>query len=179
MTVEYLSFNELLKLYRERKGLSQQQLAHKIGVEPSLLSKWETVLRTPRKENVNIIADALKLNLDERQNLQLALKGNLIPEALALHELLSLYLDRTELNDSHIASLVTINKDKLRDWRIGARLPTNKELDILIEVLKFTPEQINKLRSAKPRVFVPIDIGFLLMGAGFPKEQLIELITRG
>jgi transcriptional regulator with XRE-family HTH domain len=47
MTVEYLSFNELLRLYRERKGLNQQQLAHKLGIDASLLSKWETVLRIP------------------------------------------------------------------------------------------------------------------------------------
>jgi transcriptional regulator with XRE-family HTH domain len=180
MTVEYLSFEELLKLYRERRNLSQRQLAEKLRFDPSYISKWQTLLRNPSKENVDRIAEALGLNSYEKQNLQLAREGELRAESLWLHELLSLYLDRVGLSESQIAGRLGIGPDKLRNWRKGVKSPSNRELDNVIEVFNFDQDQSTRLRSAKPLVTLPPqNLEFVLRGAGFPTEQIRELITRG
>jgi transcriptional regulator with XRE-family HTH domain len=58
------SFPELLRKTREGKGLSQSELAHKAGFQPSAISHFESGRRAPSFENLRRLADALSVTID-------------------------------------------------------------------------------------------------------------------
>lgn len=60
-----MDFGDKLKQYRLNEGLSQEQLAEKIGVSRQAITKWETKRGLPDVENMVILAEIFKLTLDE------------------------------------------------------------------------------------------------------------------
>ena len=60
-----MDFGDKLKQYRLKEGLSQEQLAEKIGVSRQAITKWETKRGLPDVENMVILAELFKLTLDE------------------------------------------------------------------------------------------------------------------
>lgn len=60
-----MNFSEKLKEIRKYEGLSQEQLAEKIGVSRQAITKWETGKGLPDVENMVIIAEIFKMTLDE------------------------------------------------------------------------------------------------------------------
>ena len=60
-----MDFGDKLKQYRLKEGLSQEQLAEKIGVSRQAITKWETKRGLPDVENMIILAELFKLTLDE------------------------------------------------------------------------------------------------------------------
>lgn len=60
-----MDFGDKLKQYRVSEGLSQEQLAEKIGVSRQAITKWETKRGLPDVENMIILAEIFKLTLDE------------------------------------------------------------------------------------------------------------------
>lgn len=60
-----MDFGDKLKQYRIKEGLSQEQLAEKIGVSRQAITKWETKRGLPDVENMIILAELFKLTLDE------------------------------------------------------------------------------------------------------------------
>lgn len=60
-----MDFGDRLKQYRINEGLSQEQLAEKIGVSRQAITKWETKRGLPDVENMIILAELFKLTLDE------------------------------------------------------------------------------------------------------------------
>ena len=60
-----MNFGERLKQIRADQGLSQEQLAEKIGVSRQAITKWETNRGLPDVENMIILAEIFKVTLDE------------------------------------------------------------------------------------------------------------------
>lgn len=60
-----MNFSDRLKEIRKNAGLSQEQLAEKIGVSRQAVTKWETGKGLPDIENIVIIAEIFKTTLDE------------------------------------------------------------------------------------------------------------------
>lgn len=60
-----MNFSEKLKVIRKNEGLSQEQLADKIGVSRQAITKWETGKGLPDVENMVMIAEIFKITLDE------------------------------------------------------------------------------------------------------------------
>lgn len=58
-------FNENLKMARERKGLSQKDIAESIGVAKSTYSLYESGNREPNVQTIKKIADILNVSADE------------------------------------------------------------------------------------------------------------------
>ncbi len=59
-----MSLYENIRKYRTEKGLTQEQLAGKLGVSPQAVSKWETSGTYPDSTLLVPIADALGVSLD-------------------------------------------------------------------------------------------------------------------
>lgn len=57
-------FPGLLRKTRENKGLSQSELAHKAGFQPSAISHFESGRRSPSFENLKRLADSLSVTID-------------------------------------------------------------------------------------------------------------------
>lgn len=60
-----MNFGDKLKQIRVNQGLSQEQLAEKIGVSRQAITKWETNRGLPDVENMIILAEIFKVTLDE------------------------------------------------------------------------------------------------------------------
>lgn len=60
-----MDFGQKLKEIRKTEGLSQEQLAEKIGVSRQAITKWETGKGLPDIENMMILAEIFKTTLDD------------------------------------------------------------------------------------------------------------------
>ena len=60
-----MNFSEKLKEIRKKEGISQEQLAEKIGVSRQAITKWETGKGLHDVENMVIIAEIFKTTIDE------------------------------------------------------------------------------------------------------------------
>ncbi|MCM1136820.1 MAG: helix-turn-helix domain-containing protein [Clostridium sp.] len=60
-----MNFSEKLKEIRKKEGISQEQLAEKIGVSRQAITKWETGKGLPDMENMVILAEIFKTTIDE------------------------------------------------------------------------------------------------------------------
>lgn len=65
MDAKYDLIGARIKLYREDKGLSQEELGERIGISNRHLSKVETGAKNPSLELVLNIANALKITVDD------------------------------------------------------------------------------------------------------------------
>jgi transcriptional regulator with XRE-family HTH domain len=59
------SFGERLKAFRTAAGISQLELALKIGVEPNQERTWEHEQKQPNEHEVEMLAKALELTVQE------------------------------------------------------------------------------------------------------------------
>ena len=57
-----------LALLRKQQGLTQKELAQKIGVESNTVWKWEKGIITPSVETVQKLAEFLNVSMDELLN---------------------------------------------------------------------------------------------------------------
>lgn len=62
---EYMGFNDNLNKYRKEKGLSQEELAYRLGVSRQSVSKWESGQSIPELERIIEIANLFSISLDE------------------------------------------------------------------------------------------------------------------
>jgi len=57
--------SEKIYTLRRKSGLSQEQLAEKIGVSRQAISKWEGGLSTPELEKIRALSDFFHVSIDE------------------------------------------------------------------------------------------------------------------
>ena len=59
------SFGERLKIERQQAGMTQAELAEKIGVKQQQLSQWECDKVEPTLSNIVAILKALRISLED------------------------------------------------------------------------------------------------------------------
>src|SRR5690242_10166815 len=74
-----LSFGRLLRHYRRAAGLTQEGLAERAGYSAIYLRKLERDERRPLPVTVEVLADALQLDSEERAALQGAAQRSTMP----------------------------------------------------------------------------------------------------
>ena len=57
--------SERIYTFRRKSGLSQEQLAEKIGVSRQTISKWESGASTPELEKMLALSECFQISLDE------------------------------------------------------------------------------------------------------------------
>lgn len=70
-----MNFSEKLRQIRKSEGISQEELAERIGVSRQAVTKWETGKGLPDIENMTILAEIFKVTLDELVSGNLTEKG--------------------------------------------------------------------------------------------------------
>lgn len=55
--------HELIRFYRQKAGLTQQQLADKLGVSQQYIGNYESGKRQPKIQTLQKIADALDVDV--------------------------------------------------------------------------------------------------------------------
>lgn len=110
-----MNVGELIKKARAEKGLTQEELAEKVGVKKSAVAKWENGrVSEIKRSNLKNLADALGLNPNQ-------LLGDIERDPIGVaHELGDIYLD-TALRKM-IAEYKTLSSDKQAQVREYVRL---------------------------------------------------------
>jgi transcriptional regulator with XRE-family HTH domain len=67
-----MGFGHAIEAARREKGWSQAQLAGKVGVGQTAISRWETGTKFPSRKYFALLADRLDLDLDELLRLAFA-----------------------------------------------------------------------------------------------------------
>lgn len=62
--------SEKIYMLRRKNGLSQEQLAEKIGVSRQAISKWEGGLSTPELDKLKALSECFQMTIDELTNEQ-------------------------------------------------------------------------------------------------------------
>ena len=57
--------SETIYMLRRKNGLSQEQLAEKIGVSRQAISKWEGGLSTPELDKLKALSECFQITIDE------------------------------------------------------------------------------------------------------------------
>ena len=57
--------SERIYKFRRKSGLSQEQLAEKIGVSRQAISKWESGTSTPELEKLLALSECFNMTLDD------------------------------------------------------------------------------------------------------------------
>ena len=60
-----MEFKNKLKEIRNRKGISQQQLADELNISRSVVAKWETGLALPSDENLELLSKYFEVPKEE------------------------------------------------------------------------------------------------------------------
>ncbi len=79
-------FNEILKMWRKRKDLTQEQLAEYAGVSPQAVSRWETGATCPDISVLPLLAELFGITVDELLGVNEREKRREINEIVAREE---------------------------------------------------------------------------------------------
>lgn len=60
-----MTFAENVKMLRKQAGMSQEQLAEKLGVSRQAVTKWETGAGIPDIENIMAISALFDISIDD------------------------------------------------------------------------------------------------------------------
>ena len=89
-----MEFKEVLKKLRKDRGLSQVELASKLGVSPGLIGMYETGSRKPSYEMLETMGDYFNVSTDYLQGRESGSEYYLDPEVAEMAQQLK---DRPEL----------------------------------------------------------------------------------
>lgn len=77
-----MTFAEKLRSLRKQAGISQEQLAEKLGVSRQAVTKWETDAGIPDMENIMAVSALFDISIDELLSNERATKTKQSPEYL-------------------------------------------------------------------------------------------------
>lgn len=60
-----MTIGERIKMFRKEKGLTQKELAEKLGVSASMIGQYETNVRKPKFETLKNFSEALGINITD------------------------------------------------------------------------------------------------------------------
>ncbi|HAP31990.1 MAG TPA: LexA family transcriptional repressor [Firmicutes bacterium] len=140
-----------IKKFRERKGLTQEELGRLVGKEKSTIGCYETGARAPRVETLALIAKALAVSMDELTGLS---KGDYVLENCGA------YFAESSMRDTAVAYIPVLGT-------ISAGLPLTAEQHIL----DYRPMRREKLKDA-PHFFLRVK-GDSMSGDGILDGDLV------
>lgn len=56
---------EKIRQYREQLGITQKQLANRLGIDRSMIAKWEIGVNKPRADRLVKLAEIFQCSVDE------------------------------------------------------------------------------------------------------------------
>lgn len=83
-------FAQMLKYFREREGLTQRELASKLGMSAGAIGMYESGKRHPKFEDEEAIADFFNVDLNTlrgRQTIETDLDPSIVHKAIQYYDL--------------------------------------------------------------------------------------------
>jgi len=114
-----------LRETRVELGITQADLAKRIGVDPGVVNSWETRGARPSVPNLGRVATALGLTVPDLYHSDAATTGTLIDLRV-----------RAGLSQHEAAELLNVSKARISRWERGVSRPTWEEISSYAKVLK-------------------------------------------
>ena len=73
-----MEINEKIRYFRKQRGLSQELLAERTGINVNTIRKYEIGIRKPKVEQLKKIADGLEISVIEFLNIEIENEADLI-----------------------------------------------------------------------------------------------------
>ena len=73
-----MEINEKIRYFRKQRGLSQELLAERIGINVNTIRKYEIGIRKPKVEQLKKIADGLEISVIEFLDIEIENEADLI-----------------------------------------------------------------------------------------------------
>ena len=119
-----MTFAENLKMLRKQAGMSQEQLAEKIGVSRQAVTKWETGAGIPDIENIMAISTLFDISIDDLLSNESGSKK--LPETEYLYESVTEYdIDESKRYDMKLGGAKRLILAGYEGEKIRVRLGSN------------------------------------------------------
>ena len=90
---ERISFGQFIALRRKHLGLTQEELADRVGVSKSAIAKWEIDGGLPDRDNLKRLSEAINVSVDDLHHVinntdadERDLKVNITPDVISVLE---------------------------------------------------------------------------------------------
>ena len=104
------AFSDILVLLRKQDGLTQEEVAQRLGMSRSALSMYETGKREPDFETMEMLADFYNVNMDTLYGRSASGSNSPAADGSGLDPELEELLERAK-NDPKIRMLFSLTKD--------------------------------------------------------------------
>ena len=119
-----MTFAENLKMLRKQAGMSQEQLAEKLGVSRQAVTKWETGVGIPDIENIMAISTLFNISIDDLLSNESGSKK--LPETEYLYESVMEYdVDESKRYDMKLGGAKQLVLVGYEGEKIQVRLGSN------------------------------------------------------
>lgn len=136
---------------RATRGMTQEDLALKLGYSKQTVSNWETGLKTPRMGAIQKIADFFNVNKSY------IIEGANPDDDIKISDMIEFYRKKNNLTVSQLGEKLDKPESTISDWITGNKIPSADDLNKLTQVFN-----------------IPIDV--LIFGET-KDDSLIQLIT--
>ena len=100
-TKRALSYAATIKKYRKLQNMSQEDLSESSGINVSTIKKYETGYRTPKREQLEKIALALGINVNDFYDNEIKTTGELLSALISLEKQTNMVIKGTKTKDGH------------------------------------------------------------------------------
>ena len=130
------TFSQRLKELRKEKGLTQKELAEKVGTQQGVYTNWENGKREPKYDKVGELAN--ELNTTSYYLLGFTDEKTILLPAYRLKEI------RTEkgLTIEQLSNIINVKKDLYEKWEKGEKFPSFFALNKLSKALGIRGEYL-------------------------------------
>ena len=120
-----MKIGQNIKKYRKKKGLTQKQLAEKIGTTDSAITRYESNSREPSIETITKIAEALGIPVSKL----------IEDDILTLGQNIKKYRKQKGLTQSELAEMIDLKSITIRKYESDDREPSIETITKIAEAL--------------------------------------------
>lgn len=102
----YMNIGEMISTLRKGKGLTQEDLAEKVGVARQTISKWELGETTPDLKQAKELSKIFKVSLDELTNNDI--KDILVDKISNTEKLAGMIINTLKLHTTEMIQVILI-----------------------------------------------------------------------
>lgn len=145
-----INVNSLLKAYRIRASLTQQELAERMGTTRSAVLWWETGAKSFSNEQISLFEQAVGLSAEDRKTLRnhVIIKEQSAPtSSMDVGSLLRACRERANLTQQKLADKMGIPPSEISRWEHGTLVALRKHVDSFAQIVELSDEEREHLRS--------------------------------